>query len=102
MKNDLIVDSNDLLLVTGANGFIGRRVVKSLFEKGFTNLRCFVRPSSDRTALNKIIKSFDNKARIELFHGDLLSQDDCDKATGGVQSYFNWRRGSENLSRDAS
>ena len=46
MNSEYIVSLDDRILVTGANGFIGTRVVAALLEYGFTNLRCFVRPSS--------------------------------------------------------
>ena len=42
-----IIGRDDLILVTGATGFIGSRVVESLLDLGFRNVRCFARPSSD-------------------------------------------------------
>ena len=42
-----IVDPGQPVLVTGANGFIGTRVVKTLLDYGFRRVRCFVRPSSN-------------------------------------------------------
>lgn len=41
-----IIGWHDLILVTGASGFIGPRVVESLRDLGFRNLRWFARPSS--------------------------------------------------------
>jgi nucleoside-diphosphate-sugar epimerase len=79
MQDDLIINSNDLILITGANGFIGSKVVETLLCYGFSNLRCFVRPSSDLTTLNKIISHYD-KDRIEVVKGNLLIRDDCKKA----------------------
>ena len=38
MKNNWIINKSDLILITGANGFIGFRVVKILLEYGFTRL----------------------------------------------------------------
>jgi thioester reductase-like protein len=52
MEDKYIIGPDDLLLVTGANGFTGSRVVKTLLEYGFQHIRCFVRPSSNLTALD--------------------------------------------------
>jgi nucleoside-diphosphate-sugar epimerase len=82
-KDDLIISLDDHILVTGANGFIGSKIVETLISYGFSNLRCFVRPSSNLTSLNKIISSFGNN-RFEVVKGNLLSRDDCNKATEGV------------------
>jgi nucleoside-diphosphate-sugar epimerase len=92
--NDLIINFNDRILITGANGFIGSRVVATLLSYGFMNLRCFVRPSSDLTSLNKIIKSFDSSG-IELIKGNLLSREDCDKAAQDVSVIFHLAAGIE-------
>ncbi|MBI4684772.1 MAG: NAD(P)-dependent oxidoreductase [Nitrospirae bacterium] len=87
-----MTDYNERILITGANGFIGSRVVETLLSHGFTNLRCFVRPSSDLTALNKIITLFD-KARIKIVQGNLLSQDDCKRATDGISVIYHLAAG---------
>jgi nucleoside-diphosphate-sugar epimerase len=80
---DLIINFDDPILVTGSNGFIGTRVVETLLEYGFNNLRCFVRPSSNMATLNKVRKSY-NRANIEILRGNLLSRDDCIKASKDV------------------
>jgi len=92
--NNSIIDSNDLILITGANGFIGSRVVETLLKYGFNNLRCFVRPSSDLAALTKIITSF-NDAKIKIVKGNLLSVEDCKRATDGVSVIFHLAAGIE-------
>jgi nucleoside-diphosphate-sugar epimerase len=92
--NDYIVNFDDLILVTGANGFIGSRVVKTLLEYGFTNLRCFVRPSSNLTALEKTINSFKN-SEIDIIKGNLLSREDCIKAAEGVSVIYHLAAGIE-------
>ncbi|MGA1871808.1 MAG: NAD-dependent epimerase/dehydratase family protein [bacterium] len=94
MEDDLILNFDDLILVTGANGFIGSRVVEALLGYGFRNVRCFVRPSSNLTSLNKIISSFD-KTGIELFKGNLLSRNDCKRATENVSVIFHLAAGIE-------
>ena len=43
MSDNWIIDKSDLILITGANGFIGLKVYEALLEYGFTRLRCLVR-----------------------------------------------------------
>ncbi|MCP4373900.1 MAG: NAD-dependent epimerase/dehydratase family protein [Deltaproteobacteria bacterium] len=43
----MIIKPDSPILVTGATGFIGSKVVECLIDHGFYNLRCLVRPSSD-------------------------------------------------------
>lgn len=95
IEDDSIINSNDLILITGANGFIGSRVVDTLLRCGFSNLRCFVRPSSNLETLNNIINPFSGKADIEMFTGTLLSRDDCKKATEDVSVIFHLAAGIE-------
>ncbi len=44
--DSFIIAPDDRILVTGAAGFIGSRVVESLVDRGFRNVVCFARPSS--------------------------------------------------------
>jgi len=83
MNSNSIIGFDDLILITGSNGFIGSRVVETFLQSGFTNLRCFVRPSSNLARLNAILGSFQN-ARIEVVEGNLLSRDDCAHAARDV------------------
>lgn len=94
MFDDLLIGYDDLILITGSNGFIGSRVVETILSFGFRNIRCFVRPSSNLCELNKIIKSFE-KAKIELVVGNLLSKSDCTAATKGVAVIINLAAGFE-------
>jgi nucleoside-diphosphate-sugar epimerase len=75
-----ILSADDLILVTGASGFIGTRVVEALVRHGFRNVRCFVRPSSKLGRLDGIIAAAPAQARIEVTAGNLLYRDDCEKA----------------------
>ena len=75
------VNPQDLILVTGASGFIGRRVVQSLVQLGFKNIRCFTR---SRVDLRNSLSHLDSTASIETFSGNLLSFDDCLAATSGA------------------
>ena len=87
MNNDFIINYDDLILITGAGGFIGTKLVECLLQSGFNNLRCFVRPSSHRSGLQKSINSFP-KAKIEIVEGNLLSRNDCTTAAANVKVVY--------------
>lgn len=91
---DAIIKADDCILVTGANGFIGSKVVETLLGYGFSNLRCFVRPSSNLTRLNAIMKAFPG-SRVEMVYGNLLSPDDCKTASKNVSVVFHLAAGIE-------
>ena len=58
-------------MVTGAGGFIGRRVVDILLEFGFNNLVCLARPKGDTEP------SLTARPGLEWVVGNLLSRADC-------------------------
>jgi len=93
LNPDYIISANDLILVTGASGFIGAKVVEILLEYGFCNLRCLVRPSSQLGRLKKATAPFDGKGNIEFLAGDLLSPEDCAKAAEGVSIIYHLAAG---------
>lgn len=67
------------LLVTGATGFTGRRVVRALVADGH-RVTAFVRPSSDRTSL---------PADVNVAVGDLGSPETLRKALHGLDALVN-------------
>lgn len=79
-----IIDRDQLVLVTGANGFIGARVVSTLLEYGFRRVRCFVRPSGNLARLRAVIDERGSAAAVEIVEGNLLSQADCERAAAGA------------------
>ncbi len=93
-ENGLVIGSSDLILITGSSGFIGSRVVETLLRRGFTNLRCFVRPSSDLKRLNAILHAYP-EAQVEVMAGNLLLRDDCTKAAEGVAVIYHLAAGME-------
>ncbi|MBE3046266.1 SDR family oxidoreductase, partial [Candidatus Bathyarchaeota archaeon] len=52
-----IINLNDPILVTGAAGFVGTRVVGNLLDRGFQNIRCLVRETSSTSRLREVIDS---------------------------------------------
>ena len=93
MDAEYLVSPSDRILVTGSNGFIGSKVVETLLEYGFTNLRCFVRPSSDLARLKEILGRSRLGNAVELISGDLLSRNDCQKAADAVSVIYHLAAG---------
>ena len=82
-EKESIIDPNDLILVTGATGFIGSRVIENLLERGFTRIRCFARASAKASQLLALDSHYDSSG-LEVFQGNLLSREDCTAATKDV------------------
>jgi nucleoside-diphosphate-sugar epimerase len=88
-----IIPSDALILVTGAAGFIGSRLVEHLLELGFRNLRCFSRPSGNPAGIEALQRRYGNAARIEIFKGNLLSREDCLDAVKDVALVYHLAAG---------
>jgi nucleoside-diphosphate-sugar epimerase len=89
---DTIIGYTDRILVTGASGFIGSKVVETLLMGGFKNLRCFVRSSSNAAKLTKTVEHF-YQANIEVIEGNLLSRVDCERSTKDVSVIYHLAAG---------
>jgi nucleoside-diphosphate-sugar epimerase len=89
---DPIIDSDDVILVTGANGFIGSRVLERLIQYGFKNLRCFIHQDSDPEPLERFAEEH-SSARLEIFPGDLVTKRDCKKAVRDAALIFHLAAG---------
>src|SRR5438876_1665540 len=95
MNSDYIVSRDERISVTGSSGFIGAKVVEKLIECGFTNLRCFVRPSSNLSRLRYWLNNVDAETKVEFVRGDLLSRDDCRAAAEGISIIYHLAAGME-------
>jgi nucleoside-diphosphate-sugar epimerase len=95
-RGEWIASIDEPVLVTGAAGFVGSRVVKTLLDFGFTTVRCLVRPSSDLVKLQRAIEG-DQASRpaVELVQGNLLVREDCARAAEGVSIIFHLAAGVE-------
>lgn len=78
-----------LALLTGATGFLGRRVLRKLVNQDWT-VRCAVRPSSDTDALAAFFGNqwHTAESQIELVRGDLSDRHFCRVVTDGVDCVF--------------
>ena len=95
MNSEEIINPLDLILVTGATGFIGPRVIDALLDRGFCNLRCLIRPSSRLEMLNEVIARHDAVNQVEFVIGDLLSRDICHQAAADVSVVYHLAAGVE-------
>lgn len=74
--------ASDVILITGANGFIGIHLLRALLDHGFCRIRCLVRSSNNGSELESLAAKF--HGRVEIFRGNLQSRSDCVKACDGV------------------
>jgi nucleoside-diphosphate-sugar epimerase len=89
---EAIIGATDPILVTGSTGFLGSRVVASLLNRGFRDVRCFARQSSDLERFEAIVGGHQTGG-LDLIRGNLLSRDDCVKATKDVAVIYHLAAG---------
>jgi nucleoside-diphosphate-sugar epimerase len=83
----------DRILITGAAGFIGSHVLESLVDRGFRNLLCLVRPSSDLAGIERLINQKRTGVRIQVTRGNLLSREDCEAVCRDVAVIYHLAAG---------
>lgn len=80
VPNSYLIQPDEPILITGASGFIGGKVVAQLLKLGFRNLCCLVRPGSSLSSLEALGAG----DRLKVVRGNLLSKEDCLNITKGV------------------
>jgi nucleoside-diphosphate-sugar epimerase len=88
----MLAGCRDPLLITGAGGFIGLRVVENLLIRGFRNIRCVVRPSSAVEKLQEIFTKYPDNG-VEILKGNLLHPKDCERAVKDAKVIFHLAAG---------
>lgn len=84
LNDSFIIGPDDRILITGAAGFIGTHVLKALLDRGYRNLACFTRPSSNLRNLEALLDHRAGRAQIDVLQGNLLSRADCESASKGA------------------
>jgi nucleoside-diphosphate-sugar epimerase len=77
-----IIGKNEQILVTGANGFIGAKVVESLLRRGFRKITCMVRSAANATDLQSLAGA--EPERLAFVEGNLLQREDCARGVAGA------------------
>lgn len=80
------------VLVTGAGGFLGVRVVERLVAHGYTEIRCLLRDASKAERIRQIAYSHAGD-KLEICYGNLRSRSDCTRAVEDVSLVFHLAAG---------
>jgi nucleoside-diphosphate-sugar epimerase len=92
-QNSFIIGPDEPILITGAAGFIGQRVVRQLLDYGFRRLRCLVRSSADAARAEAFSALCRDGAQVEIMRGNLLRGEDCAMAAKDATIIFHLAAG---------
>jgi nucleoside-diphosphate-sugar epimerase len=92
-SDDITINLDDPILVTGAAGFIGTRVVGSLIDRGFQNIRCLLRSTGNLARLDEVLRLGGDPGRAEIIEGNLLSRQDCSMLAKDVRLIYHLAAG---------
>src|SRR5262249_31828994 len=88
-----LINKGDLVVVTGANGFIGSRVVRHLLSMGFGNIRCLVRSESSIGRVRGLEEGVG--VPLDYVCGNLLSRATCEAAASGAKVMYHLAVGAD-------
>jgi len=75
------MNKTDKILVTGATGFIGSNILRTLYQQGYTNLRA--------SGLSRGLRQdFEGWETVEFLQGDLRTAEFCETVSRGVDVVF--------------
>lgn len=80
---DEIIEPHEGILVTGANGFIGKRVVASLLRRGYQRIVCLVRSAE---SAREMVSA--GAGRVTTVEGNLLNREDAVRAAEGASVIY--------------
>lgn len=78
-----------MILVTGANGFVGSAVIRRLADRTTKPIRALVRPGSSTARIEDLVES----GRLEVLRGTLDRPNDCDRAVESVGTVYHFAAG---------
>ena len=86
------IKHDSLLLITGANGFVGVTLIRRLLDAGYQKLRCLVRSTRNRERLDVVV-GMHPSASVEIMLGNLLVFEDCKRAVKVVTLIYHLAAG---------
>ncbi|HEX7860386.1 MAG TPA: NAD(P)-dependent oxidoreductase [Verrucomicrobiae bacterium] len=87
------MDTAAKILITGAGGFVGRRLTLLLARSGFHNISCLVRSSRNLGPLQSLLDQEKLSSSVRFVYGDLTSKSDCARIAEGAELIYHLAAG---------
>ncbi|KAK6263937.1 hypothetical protein SCA6_019371 [Theobroma cacao] len=88
ISSNYLANAKEAVCVTGANGFIGSWLVRTLLEDGYTRIHASIYPGSDASHLFSLPGATSPNVRLEVYEADILDYTSVLKAVEGCQGVF--------------